>query len=144
MIVVDTDHISVLQHQDAPSAKELRKRLASVDRNEVVVTTVANYEEQIRSWLSQIGRNADVHRQIPFYQRLIQLADFFAEWQLLPFNQDAADTFKQLRRQKIRISSTDLKIASIVLVHNATLLSRNLADFSLIPGLHVENWMPQG
>jgi len=144
MIVVDTDHISVLQHQDAPGAIELRERLDSVDHNEAVVTTIATYEEQVRSWLSQIGRFPDVHQQIPFYRRLIQLADFFAEWELLPFTKEAADTFKQLRQQKIRISSTDLKIASIVLVHNATLLSRNLADFSLIPGLHVENWLPHG
>jgi len=141
MIVLDTDHISVLQHHDSSHAKDLRERIESVESEEVV-TTVATYEEQVRSWLSQIGRHSDVHRQIPFYQRLIQLADFFADWELLPFNQDAADTFKRLRKQKIRISTTDLKIASIVLVYDATLLSRNLDDFELIPDLRVENWLP--
>lgn len=66
MIVVDTDHISVLQHQDSPYAKGLRERIESVESDEVV-TTVATYEEQVRSWLSQIARHADVHRQIPFW-----------------------------------------------------------------------------
>jgi len=34
----------------------------------------------------------------------------------------------------------DLKIAAIVLARNATLLTRNLADFRKVPGLKVENW----
>ncbi len=141
MIVVDTDHLSVLQYQDSPSAKALRERIESVP-DEDVVTTVVTYEEQVRSWLSQIARHADVHRQIPYYERLIRMADFFADWELLPFNQGAADTFKELRRQKIRISSTDLKIAAIAIAHHATLLTRNVRDFQLVSNLRVENWLP--
>jgi len=34
----------------------------------------------------------------------------------------------------------DLKLASIVLLRNATLLSRNLGDFRKVPGLKVEDW----
>jgi tRNA(fMet)-specific endonuclease VapC len=35
----------------------------------------------------------------------------------------------------------DLKIASIVLAHDATLLSRNLRDFQQVPNLRVEDWL---
>lgn len=38
-------------------------------------------------------------------------------------------------------STMDLKIAATCLVHDATLLTRNLADFKNIPGLRVENWL---
>jgi tRNA(fMet)-specific endonuclease VapC len=34
----------------------------------------------------------------------------------------------------------DLRIASIVLVHDATRLTRNTADFAQVPGLKFENW----
>lgn len=139
MIVLDTDHLSILQH-DSPQADQLRERVKSID-DEAIVTTVISYEEQMRSWLSQIGRQSEVEKQIPFYDRLIRFADFFSDWELLPFNEGAAATFKQLRKQKIRISSTDLKIASIALAFDATLLTRNRDDFDQIPGLQVDNWL---
>jgi len=139
MIVLDTDHISVLQHR-SPAADELRHRIVQVEGE--VVTTVVTYEEQMRSWLSQIGRSRDVQNQVPFYLRLVDMADFFGEWDLLPFSDAASEMFKSLRKQKLRIGSTDLKIASIVFLEGATLLSRNLSDFSQVPGLIVENWLP--
>lgn len=70
------------------------------------------------------------------------MADFFGEWNLLPFMDVAAETFLLLRQQKLRISTMDLKTASIVLQEQATLLSRNLSGFAQVPGLHVENWLP--
>ena len=45
---------------------------------------------------------------------------------------------KSLRRQA---GTQDLKIACIFLAHDATLLTRNLADFKPVPGLRVENWL---
>ncbi len=39
------------------------------------------------------------------------------------------------------IATTDLKIASICLSSNATLLSRNLRDFEKVAGLKVEDWL---
>ena len=39
------------------------------------------------------------------------------------------------------MSTSDMKIASIALVHDATLLTRNLHDFTKVPDLRVENWL---
>jgi len=46
-----------------------------------------------------------------------------------------------LRQQKIRIGTMDLKIASIALVNDALLITANIRDFSLVPGLRCENWL---
>ncbi len=35
----------------------------------------------------------------------------------------------------------DLRIASIVIANGATLLTRNLKDFTRVPDLRVENWL---
>jgi tRNA(fMet)-specific endonuclease VapC len=34
----------------------------------------------------------------------------------------------------------DLKIAAIVLAHDATLLSKNFSDYRKVPGLKVADW----
>jgi tRNA(fMet)-specific endonuclease VapC len=67
--------------------------------------------------------------------------DFFASWQILRFDESAAAEFRRQRTQRVRIATSDLKIAALALVNDATLLSRNLADFRRIRGLRVEDWL---
>ncbi len=71
----------------------------------------------------------------------VELVRFFAVWQIIHFYHAAADEFKRLRKHGIRIGTMDLKIASIALSHNATLISANLRDFEKVPNLRVENWL---
>jgi tRNA(fMet)-specific endonuclease VapC len=59
----------------------------------------------------------------------------------MPFDAAAARRFDDLRRQKLRIGSRDLKIAATALVNDALLLSVNRTDFERVPGLWVENWL---
>jgi tRNA(fMet)-specific endonuclease VapC len=59
----------------------------------------------------------------------------------VPFDEAAARRFDDLRRQKLRIGSRDLKIAATALVNHALLLSANRTDFDRVPGLRVENWL---
>ena len=49
--------------------------------------------------------------------------------------------FENLKRQRLRCGTMDLKIAAICLVHDGLLLTRNLSDFAKVPGLRVENWL---
>ena len=73
----------------------------------------------MRGWLAVIHGLRDVHRQIPAYVRLGELLTVLSDWEIVPFDEPAADQFAELRRQRIRIGTMDLKIASIALVHDA-------------------------
>lgn len=66
--------------------------------------------------------------------------DRYRNIEVLGFDNRAATEFQRLQSLKIRIGAMDLKIAAIAFSHNATLLSRNLKDFSKVPGLKVEDW----
>jgi tRNA(fMet)-specific endonuclease VapC len=48
--------------------------------------------------------------------------------------------FASLRALRIRVSTLDLRIASIARVRDLTVLTRNLRDFGRVPGLAVEDW----
>ena len=60
---------------------------------------------------------------------------------VLPWDTAAAEIFMSLRRQGIRIGSMDLKVASIALSHDTTLLTRHTVDFGRVPGLRLANWL---
>jgi tRNA(fMet)-specific endonuclease VapC len=108
---------------------------------EVFATTIVNVEEQLRGWLARVHGLRDAHKQVEPYEQLARLFDFFHRWKLIPFDAHAADEFKRLQKQRIRIGTQDLKIASIALVQDAVLLSVNLRDFHRVPGLRVESWL---
>lgn len=72
---------------------------------------------------------------------MIKQVEVFASWLVLPWDDDAADLFDSLKSLRQKVGTQDLKIASICLAHDATLLTRNLADFESVPGLRVGNWL---
>jgi tRNA(fMet)-specific endonuclease VapC len=140
VILLDTDHVNVLKYPDHPRFASLTTQLnTSADQD--IATTVITVEEQMRGWLAWINRSDDVRRQVPAYQELLRLFDFFARWQVVPFDEQAAGEFQGLRAQRIRIGTMDLKIAAIALIHDALLLSANLRDFQQVPNLRVANWI---
>jgi tRNA(fMet)-specific endonuclease VapC len=139
MILLDTDHLSVLINRNASGHSALVSRLESA--SEPAAVPIVGVEEQCKGWLAKISRTRHVDEQVPAYDQLIHLFRFFREWQIVPFDSAAADTFKQLRQQKIRIGSRDLKIAAIALTRDALLLSANLGGFRKVPCLRVENWL---
>jgi tRNA(fMet)-specific endonuclease VapC len=139
MIILDTDHISLLQHPDSSEGQRLIQRLtASSDRD--IVTSVVTLEEQMRGWLQVIARYRDPAQQSIYYDKLIDFIRFFSKWKILSLSDPAVQMFRDLRQSRVRIATTDLKIAAISLANRATLLSRNLRDFVQVPELHVEDW----
>jgi tRNA(fMet)-specific endonuclease VapC len=112
---------------------------ASADQD--FATTVIAVEEQMRGWLAVINRVDNMYRQVLAYQELLRLFAFFAHWEVLPFDEQAADAFTRLRQQRMRIGTMDLKIAAIALVHEALLLSANLGDVQQVPHLRVADWI---
>lgn len=139
MVVLDTDHLSVLEWEtDAPSGK-LFARLSQLAPDEAA-TTIINFEEQMRGWLAYLARVRTLAQQVEAYRRLQRHLDNYQTIPVLAFDPRAAAKFQHLRRSFRRIGTMDLKIAAIALVHDATLLSRNLSDFGRLPGLKVEDW----
>jgi tRNA(fMet)-specific endonuclease VapC len=45
-----------------------------------------------------------------------------------------------LRKERIRIGTMDLRIASIALAEGAAVLTANATDFDKVPGLTIDDW----
>lgn len=70
MIVLDTDHLSLLQHPEGPKTQRLLGRMNEYP-DEEFATTAVSLEKQFRGWLAFINRITDIHQQIPGYERLV-------------------------------------------------------------------------
>jgi tRNA(fMet)-specific endonuclease VapC len=78
--------------------------------------------------------------------RLLRLiADLLRIVRILDFDPACAEQFGKvcggLLRQGISVSTPDLMIASVALVHDLTLVTHNTADFRFIPDLRLVDWL---
>jgi tRNA(fMet)-specific endonuclease VapC len=140
MILLETDHIAVLAFAGESTRAHLIEKMESSPDPQFALPLVT-VEEQMRGWLAEISRQRKVTQQVYAYGRLADLVDLWRKWRIVRFDDEAAALFEQLRKQRIRIGTQDLKIASIALQSDALLLSANLRDFQQVPELKVENWL---
>jgi tRNA(fMet)-specific endonuclease VapC len=135
MFVVDTDLMTLLQHGD----ERVTERFVHASRR--VVTTVISRIEILQGRFAAILKAADGQQLQLAHQRLEQSESFLGRVPILPVDARAVEEFDRLRQSKKlkRIGRADLLIAAITLANRATLVSRNLKHFQLVPGLPVEN-----
>ena len=93
--------------------------------------------------LAELYAGAYKHSQA---SRLLALiTDLRQEVQIVDFDAACAETFGQVRgtllQQGIAVPTLDLMIAAAALVHNLTLVTHNTADFQLIAGLRLDDWL---
>ena len=138
MILLETDHASILKYRDTERCRRLIARLATVV-DEVIGTTIITVEEQMRGWLAAVAKEKQARRQVGPYRELIGLFDFYSLYKILPFDEKAVPVYEQFKR--IRIGTMDRKIAAIAIANDALLLTANRRDYEQIPGLRFENWM---
>jgi tRNA(fMet)-specific endonuclease VapC len=138
MIILDTDHMSLLQRGNA-EGQRIRLRLLAVPRDDVAATIIS-YEEQMRGWLARIGRFTTLERQVSDYGEVKKMLRNYCSIAVIDFGNEASAEFQRLLTSKIRVGTMDLKIAAIVIANGATLLTRNRIHFDKVPGLHTEDW----
>ena len=120
------------------SALPLTLRLSELPDAEIA-TTIVSYEEQCKGWLAKTAREKDAGL-VRAYAQLAQNLEIYASIHVLSYDERAHTFYLTLQRQKIRVGTQDMKIASIALANDTTLLTRNTQDFARIPSLKVEDW----
>ena len=137
-IVFDTNHYSTVLHE-TPLLANLQRRLAAADAD--AFTTIITIQEITQGWTAEINRRQSGREQLHAYQQFQNAIEDFADITILRFDEEAAAAFHRLQALRLKVGTMDLKIAAICLSHDALLLTRNLVDFTKVPGLRVENWL---
>jgi len=140
LILLDTDHLTVLKYTDSERYVRLHGRLLAA-APELIGTTIVNVEEQMRGWLAAIAKEKKLLRQITAYRELTDLFDFFAKLNIISLSAEVVDLFNGFRKSGIKIGTMDLKMACIAMANNVLFLTANRRDFEKVPGLRFENWL---
>ena len=139
MFLLDTDHLVIMQRNAQPEADRLRRRMKRFNQTDFFVSVVSIHEQMLgaNKYVSQARTRASVIRG---YQMIETALLDYNQFQILPFDEPAAIKFDELRQAGVRIGTMDLRIASIALSHECTVLTRNGVDFDKVPDLQVDDW----
>jgi tRNA(fMet)-specific endonuclease VapC len=92
--------------------------------------------------LVQLGKGAQFEAlskmRIRGYRRLRDIVADYGDRPMLDYDEKAELIFDRLKGMKGRPATKDLRIASIALSHDATLVTGNVSDFERIPILKVQ------
>ena len=91
--------------------------------------TVITLEEQLSGRFSLIRKAKSPDDLSQAYQNLIDTVLFLARLPILPFTSPAIYRFDHLVTLKLNVGRMDLRIAAIVLEHQAVLVTCNARDF---------------
>lgn len=129
MFVLDTN--TVLDYFRGKG--RVAERLLAVAPSEIALPAVSAYEV----WVGVLGSQNPKRRQEQFEA-------FLSVVEILPFDAEAATWAAQVRHNLERageaIGPLDTLIAATALSHGGILVTRNLREFSRVPGLKTVNW----
>jgi tRNA(fMet)-specific endonuclease VapC len=137
--LLDTDHISLLEHRRGPqyAAFSVRLNLHAADG---IWVCVVSFQEQVLGANARVQSARNPQELLRGYELLFSILEHYRLFPVLPFASAAQSEFTSLRQQKVRIGTSDLRIAAIALSRNLTVVTRNVSDFGKVPNLKVEDW----
>jgi tRNA(fMet)-specific endonuclease VapC len=138
-VLLDTDHLSVLQWQEQPACDRLLTRLDQLPPDDIA-TSIISFHEQAQGWLAYLNRSRKPEQIVAAYDKLEVIWRWFLRMNVASYTADAQANFSVIKRACPRVKTLDLRIASIALATDSTLLTRNLRDFRQVPGLRAEDW----
>ncbi len=135
MLVLETDILSLYRRGQPLIVQRMFQQSLNT-----LATTAITVEEQLTGWYTLLRKQKSREQWARAYRNLVETVLELNQFRLLSFTEEAIDRFENLRSQKLGVRANDLRIAAIALVNGATVVTRNVADFSRVPGLLVENW----
>jgi tRNA(fMet)-specific endonuclease VapC len=138
LYLLDTDTVSFVLSNHALTVERLR-----ANQNHTVVSIVTVHES-FNGWIARINNATTIEEVIVLYGRLAKALALFKKIRILNFDESAAAQFKFLMQSNAKLNKSklqkDMRIASIALANNATIVTRNHRDFSQVTGLNIVDW----
>ncbi|MBW3596651.1 MAG: type II toxin-antitoxin system VapC family toxin [Planctomycetes bacterium] len=121
MLLLDSDHLSIIQRRTLPEFNHIEQRRAQHAPSDFFVPVIS-FHEQVLGWNAYLQRAKSPQGVTHAYGMFERILADFSTMQVASFDVAAADCFLDLRRKRIRIGTMDLRIAAIAISRDFTLL----------------------
>jgi tRNA(fMet)-specific endonuclease VapC len=135
----DTDHLSILQKSTGQDYQRLSQKMDKIPISDFAISIITVHEQLLGSH-TYINRATDESHLLRGYAMMAQIINNTKIIPTISFEGRSLTVFNDLKFRKIKVATMDLRIASIAISYNLTLLTRNRKDFSQIPNLLIEDW----
>jgi tRNA(fMet)-specific endonuclease VapC len=134
--LLDTDTFSLTQYGHVKMLAALTKYL-SID---IAICSIT-IQEQIQGWLSRLNQLKDNDKISDWHSQFVErLLPFWSYFGVIPVSNAVLTHYETLKKMRLNVSTNDLKIAAVAIVHQLTLITRNLRDFNRVPGVIAIDW----
>lgn len=114
-------------------SENIRRKILALPPSEIAIPVIVKAELVLSSFKS---RTPEKTRE--------KVEKFMEPFEVIPLTDPVSYTYGEIRSYLegagMVIGPNDLWIASLAKFHGATLVTRNVQEFSRIPGLYWENW----
>jgi tRNA(fMet)-specific endonuclease VapC len=135
--LLDTDITSTLFRGNSP--EPLREKINLIPSDQIWVSAITVAEMQEGAF-ALIRKEEMRHVGTQGYRLLTEQVQFFADFPVLPFDDDCLALFSAFPPSVRRQGRADCQIAAIALRFGAIIVTRNLRHFTQIPGCRIEDW----
>ncbi|MBE9029499.1 type II toxin-antitoxin system VapC family toxin [filamentous cyanobacterium LEGE 11480] len=136
--VLDTDTTSLVLRRHPQVSQQVQSAGANV------AISIVTAQELFNGWVVRINNAKDSNELIRLYDRFAGIIRLCQKVPVLPFDQAAAAQLETLLKSHPKLAKQrlqkDMRIAAIGLANNATIVTCNYRDFSLVPGLSIVDW----
>ncbi|NJL52060.1 MAG: type II toxin-antitoxin system VapC family toxin [Hydrococcus sp. SU_1_0] len=136
--ILDTDTTSLLLRGNPNVSRQVQSVGADV------AISIVTAQELFNGWVVRINNAKNVDDLIQLYDKFSRIINLCKKVPVASFDRNAATELESLLQfhpalAKQRLQK-DMRIAAIALANNATLVTCNYRDFSLVPGLSIIDW----
>ncbi|MGL4554753.1 MAG: type II toxin-antitoxin system VapC family toxin [Gemmataceae bacterium] len=141
MTVFDTDIITLLTYGQTP---ELQERIAALPEDARLAVTVVTMMEVLVPRYDAVYKAANAAEMEKATEGVRSSVEVLDGFEVLYHDPASFRRFTELMAAKAKKvkkkNRADMMTASIVLLNDALLVTRNVKDYAGVPGLRVENW----
>src|SRR5947199_3138385 len=110
LYILDTDTVTLFAEGHQLVTRRVREQAP-----EDTAITVLTVEEQLSGWYTQVRKAKRPERLAWAYRRLADTVSFLAQLHILTYDEQAMRRYEELRKAKLKVGPTDLRIAAVVL-----------------------------